>query len=83
MSDAPAETSVETMTFEEAMAALEEVVRKLDDGDVPLERSIALYERGAKLKVHCDAKLREAEEKVAKLTLDADGAPKGTGPLDP
>lgn len=76
------ETSVEEMSFEEAMAALEAVVERLDRGDVPLEDSIALYERGAKLKARCEAKLKEAEEKVAKLTLDGSGQPVGTEPLD-
>ena len=78
MTDKP----VEEMSFEEAMAALESVVERLDRGDVPLEQSIALYERGAQLKARCEAKLKEAEEKVAKLTLDRDGQPVGTEPLD-
>lgn len=78
MSDKP----VEEMSFEEAMAALESVVERLDRGDVPLEDSITLYERGAALKARCEAKLKEAEEKVAKLTLSADGQPTGTEPLD-
>lgn len=51
-------------TFEAAMAELEEVVRKLESGAVPLEESIALYERGAVLKAHCDALLRAAEERI-------------------
>ena len=55
---------------------------KLERGEVPLDDSIALYERGAKLKKRCEAKLKEAEEKVAKLTLDGDGNPTGTEPLD-
>jgi exodeoxyribonuclease VII small subunit len=76
------EKPVEEMSFEEAIRALEEVVNALDQGDVALERSIALYERGAKLKARCEAKLKEAEEKVAKITLGADGAPAGTAPLD-
>jgi exodeoxyribonuclease VII small subunit len=49
---------------------------------VPLEESIGLYERGAKLKAHCEAKLKAAEERVEKLTLDAQGEPKGTQPFD-
>ncbi|SLN33234.1 exodeoxyribonuclease VII small subunit [Roseisalinus antarcticus] len=70
------------MSFEQAMKELEGLVGKLERGDVPLDESIALYERGAKLKARCEAKLKEAEEKVAKLTLDAAGNPKGTEPLD-
>ncbi|MFD1341615.1 exodeoxyribonuclease VII small subunit [Litorisediminicola beolgyonensis] len=76
------ETPVEEMSFEEAMKALEQVVGQLERGDVPLEQSIALYERGAKLKAHCERKLKDAEEKVAAITLDANGAPKGTTPVE-
>ena len=50
---------------------------------MPLEDSIKLYERGAELKAHCQAKLAEAEEKVAAITLDGDGTPTGTKPVDP
>ena len=77
-----AETPIEDMSFEEAMAALEGVVSKLESGDVALEDSITLYERGAALKAHCDAKLAAAEEKVAKITLDDQGQPTGHTPLD-
>jgi len=76
------EKPVEEMSFEEAMTALEDVVRQLESGDVPLETSIALYERGAALKTHCASKLREAEAKVAKITLNETGDPTGTEPLD-
>ncbi len=73
---------VDEMSFEEAIKELEAVVGKLEHGDVALEDSIALYERGAALKARCDAKLNEAEEKVAKITFDENGAPSGTAPLD-
>ena len=76
------EKPVEEMSFEEAMAALEKVVGDLERGDVPLEQSIALYERGAKLKKRCEDKLKEAEEKVAAITLDGDGNPAGTKPVE-
>ena len=69
------------MTFEVAMAELEEVVRKLESGSVALEESIALYERGAALKAHCDAKLRAAEEKV-ELIRARDGVAQGTTPAE-
>ena len=78
MSDKP----VGDMSFEEAMKELEAVVGRLESGDVPLEDSIKLYERGAVLKEHCQKKLAEAEEKVAQISLDADGQPKGTAPVD-
>jgi len=76
------DTPVDKMSFEDAMRELEQVVGRLENGDVPLEDSIKLYERGAALKKRCEAKLKEAEEKVAKLTLDGDGQPTGTTALD-
>ncbi|TMM52715.1 exodeoxyribonuclease VII small subunit [Sulfitobacter sabulilitoris] len=74
MSDTP----VSEMTFEQAMSELEQVLSQLERGDVALDESIALYERGAELKKRCEAKLKEAEEKVAAITLDAEGNPTGT-----
>lgn len=76
------DTPVNEMSFEAAIKELEAVVNKLEHGDVALEDSIALYERGAALKARCEEKLKEAEEKVAKITFNADGAPSGTAPLD-
>jgi len=70
-----------TMSFEEAMAELERVVGQLERGDVPLEESITLYERGAQLRAHCEAKLKAAEERVEKITRGADGIP-GTEPVE-
>lgn len=74
--------AVKDMSFEDAMKELEAVVARLESGDVPLEDSIRLYERGAALKEHCQKKLAEAEEKVAQITLDENGQPKGTTPVD-
>ncbi|SNS81785.1 exodeoxyribonuclease VII small subunit [Antarctobacter heliothermus] len=76
------ETPVEKMSFEQAMTELEKVVGMLERGDVALEESITLYERGAALKKRCEQKLKEAEEKVALITLDADGNPVGTKPVE-
>jgi exodeoxyribonuclease VII small subunit len=73
---------IDEMSFEEAIRELETVVTALDRGDVALEESISLYERGAALKARCEAKLKEAEEKVAQITLDADGAPNGAKPVE-
>lgn len=73
---------VKEMSFEQAIAELEKVVGQLERGDVALDESIALYERGAELRKRCQDKLKEAEEKVAKLTLDGDGNAVGTAPLD-
>ncbi|WP_294610548.1 exodeoxyribonuclease VII small subunit [uncultured Roseovarius sp.] len=76
------DTPVSEMSFEQAMKELEQVVGKLERGDVALEDSISLYERGALLKKRCEAKLKEAEEKVAAITLDGDGQPTGTKPVE-
>lgn len=76
------ERDVADMTFEEAMAELERVVGQLERGDVALDASIALYERGAALKAHCEKKLKAAEEKVAQITLGEGGQPVGTKPVD-
>ena len=75
-------SDVDKMSFEEAIKELEAVVGQLERGDVALDQSIALYERGAALKACCEAKLKEAEEKVAKITLGDGGQPTGTAPLD-
>ncbi len=76
------DTAIDTMSFEEAMKALETVVGQLERGEVALEESITLYERGAALKAHCEKKLREAEEKVAKITIGPDGQATGTEPVE-
>lgn len=76
------EKPVEEMSFEEAMQELEAVVGQLERGDVALEDSIKLYERGALLKARCEVKLKEAEEKVAAITLDASGNPTGSKPVE-
>jgi len=72
---------VAKMSFEEAMGELEELVKQLESGNVPLEESIKLYERGDALKKHCEQKLAEAEEKVAQITKGADGAATGATPV--
>ena len=78
MSDTP----ISEMTFEQAMSELERIVTELERGDVPLEDSISLYEKGAELKKRCETKLKEAEQKVAAITLDEDGSITGTKPLE-
>lgn len=78
MTDKP----LDEMSFEDAIRELETVVTQLDRGDVALEDSIKLYERGAALKARCEAKLKEAEEKVAQITLDANGAAAGATPVE-
>ena len=78
MSDTP----ISEMTFEQAMSELERIVTELERGDVPLEDSISLYEKGAELKKRCETKVKEAEQKVAAITLDEDGSVTGTTPLE-
>lgn len=73
---------IEGLSFEEAMKRLEAVVRDLESGNVALEKSIELYEEGARLKAHCERKLKDAEEKVAQITLGPDGAPTGATPVE-
>ena len=73
---------VKALPFEKALAELESIVQKLERGDVPLEESVAIYERGEALKRRCDELLRHAEARVEKITLDASGKPTGTAPLD-
>ena len=70
-------TELAAMSFEDAMTALEKVVRDLESGQVTLEQSIALYERGAALKAHCEKQLKAAEERVEKITLGENGQPSG------
>ena len=67
---------IKTLSFEKALAELEEIVRKLESGEAELEQSIALYERGAALKAHCEAKLKSAQEKIEKIVVDGAGAAK-------
>ncbi len=76
------EKPVADMSFEEAMAELEALVNKLESSQVALDDSIRLYDRGAELKRHCEAKLKAAEEKVAQITLGANGKPDGTKPVE-
>jgi exodeoxyribonuclease VII small subunit len=61
------------LSFEKALAELEAIVGKLESGNAPLEESIALYERGAALKAHCEAKLKSAQEKIDKIVVSETG----------
>ena len=70
------------LSFERAIEELESIVKRLEEGKVPLEESVAIYERGEVLKRHCEDLLRRAEARVQKITLDATGNPTGTEPLD-
>ena len=72
---------IAAMSFEDALEELKSIVQRLEGGEGKLEEAIEAYERGAALKRHCDAKLREAQEKIEKISLSG-GAPVGSEPLD-
>ena len=73
---------VKKLSFERAIEELESIVKRLEEGKVPLEESVAIYERGEALKRRCEELLAQAEARVNKLVLDASGKPTGTEPLD-
>jgi exodeoxyribonuclease VII small subunit len=76
------QADIKKLSFEKAIEELETIVKRLEEGKVPLEESVAIYERGEALKRRCEEVLRQAEARVEKITLDASGKPKGTEPLD-
>jgi len=80
MENSPAE--ITGMSFEEALRALEEVVRKLESGEVPLDDSISLYERGEALRKHCQARLDAAQARIERIVTGPDGTAAGTQPFD-
>jgi exodeoxyribonuclease VII small subunit len=82
MAEQNALPEVSKLTFEQALDELEKIVERLEQGNVALEESISQYERGEKLRDHCQKLLGAAEAKVEKIRLGADGEPKGTEPLD-
>ena len=75
-------SDVKRLPFERAIEELESIVKRLEEGKVPLEESVAIYERGEVLKRRCEELLAQAEARVNKLVLDASGKPTGTEPLD-
>jgi exodeoxyribonuclease VII small subunit len=83
MTQSPATAAdIAKMPFEAALAELETIVDKLEKGAVALEDSIKLYERGEALKAHCDQLLANAQMRIEKIALTAEGKPKGVAPLD-
>lgn len=74
--------TIDKMSFESALKELEQIVTQLERGDVELEESIRIYERGELLRAHCDTLLKQAEAKVEKITLDSAGSPSGTESLE-
>jgi exodeoxyribonuclease VII small subunit len=81
MSDHKAE--IAKLSFEQALEELEKIVAGLEGGNIPLDQSIAQYERGEALRAHCQKLLQSAQAKVEKIRLNTDGKPAGTEPLDP
>ena len=81
MSDEP-NPPISELSFEQALSALERIVQQLERGDVPLDDSITLYERGEKLRAACQDRLDAAQARIEKIVTAADGKPSGTAPLD-
>ncbi len=73
---------VKRLSFERAIEELETIVRRLEEGKVPLEESVTIYERGEAMKKRCEELLKQAEARVDKITTDSTGQPAGTEPLD-
>lgn len=73
---------ITAMSFEDALSALEDVVRKLESGEVPLDESITLYERGEALRKHCQARLDAAQARIEKIVAGPGGKPQGTEPFE-
>ena len=80
--DPPAPADLSTLTFEQALKELEEIVAKLESGQAPLEESITLYQRGAELKAHCEAKLEQARLRVEKIVVGPRGEALRAEPAD-
>jgi exodeoxyribonuclease VII small subunit len=78
---APAQDDVTSLSFEDALAQLERIVAELESGQAPLERSIEMYERGARLKAHCEARLKAAQLRVEKIVVGPNG-PERTDPAE-
>lgn len=73
---------ISALSFEAALAELEQIVRTLEAGSAPLDESIALYQRGDALKRHCEARLKAAQERIEQIALGPDGQPQGTAAFD-
>ncbi len=73
---------IETLSFEEALAQLEPIVRSLETGTEPLDQSIELYQRGDRLKRHCEARLKAAQARIDQISVDAEGKPVATTSFD-
>jgi exodeoxyribonuclease VII small subunit len=74
--------TLETLSFEAALRELEGIVARLETGEAALDESITLYTRGEALRAQCEARLKDAQARIEKITLGSDGAPNGTAPFD-
>jgi exodeoxyribonuclease VII small subunit len=75
------EDNVAQLSFEDALKRLEEIVRKLESGEAPLDDAILLYEEGDRLKQQCEARLAAAQARIEQIQFGRDGAPSGTAPF--
>jgi len=75
-------STVTDLSFEDALRRLEEIVRTLEKGEAPLDRSIELYQEGDKLKRHCEARLKDAQARIEQIAFGADGRPSRLKPFD-
>lgn len=75
-------SDISRLSFEQALGALEEIVQQLESGSVPLDQSIALYEKGEALRRHCQARLDAAQQRIERIVTDQAGRATGTAPLD-
>lgn len=82
MMSSPPASDLAGLTFEKALEELEGIVRRLEQGSVPLDESLAIYERGETLKKHCEVLLRRAEARIEKITIGPAGEAAGVTPLD-
>lgn len=73
---------IDRLSFEEALTALEQVVRRLESGEEPLDQSIALYEQGEQLRRHCQARLDAAQMRIRQIVADGEGRATATRPFD-
>jgi len=76
------QTDITSLSFEDALRRLEEIVRTLEKGEAPLDQSIELYQEGDRLKRHCEARLKEAQARIEQIALGSDGKPAGLKPFD-
>ena len=79
---ATADADVSQLSFEDALKRLEEIVRTLEKGEAPLDRSIELYQEGDRLRRHCEARLKDAQMRIEQIAFGADGKPAGVTPFN-